>query len=118
MTHWHRRQQAGVNRQAQNGPCVQLELALALRDHCDHAGVVAGADFAEPDLVVFDEQFNAKDACRPVVGDGFAMCRAFQALGLHRLVASFLCSRLRLQVSDGFAEMFQFAVSTACTHGQ
>src|SRR5690606_20567807 len=117
------RQQTGVDRQAQDGPCVQLELTLALRNHGDHAGVVRpGADFAEPDLVVFDEQFNAKDALAAQdVGDGFGdVSGFFKRLGLHRLgLPAFYVVALRLQVSDGFAEMrFNLAVGTACTHGQ
>src|SRR5690606_19341000 len=117
------RQQTGVDRQAQDGPCVQLELTLALRNHGDHAGVVRpGADFAEPDLIVFDEQFNAKDAlAAQVVGDGFGdVSGFFKRLGLHRLgLPAFYVVALRLQVSDGFAEMrFNLAVGTACTHGQ
>ena len=42
---------------------MDLELALDLRDHRDHAGVVrARAHLAEPDVVALHEELHAEDA--------------------------------------------------------
>ena len=57
------RAQAGIHRQAENGAGMQFEFVETLGAHGHHAGVVrTRTDFAEPDLVAFDEQFNAEDA--------------------------------------------------------
>ena len=59
---------------------MQLELALLLRAHRHHAGVVrARADFGEPDLVALDEQLDAEHAApAELVGDRAGdLARAF-----------------------------------------
>ncbi len=76
------------DRQAEDRAHVQLELALILRDHGDHAGVVrARADLAEDDVVADDEQLDAEQAGAAEGADhgGGDLLGAREGLRRHRV---------------------------------
>src|SRR5690606_14087711 len=99
----------GVDRQAENGAGAEGEFALHLRDERAEAGVVrTWRDFAEPDIVAFDEELDAEDAIAAKRFGDFAgdVARAGESFRAHRLrLPAFDIVAIDLDVADGFAEV-------------
>nr|GEU28566.1 hypothetical protein [Tanacetum cinerariifolium] len=117
------RAQRHVHGQAQDGARVDVEFALHLGGHGDHAGVVrARAHFREPHHVVLDEQLHAEQAqaaqvARDLGGD---VLGARQRLRMHAArLPRFHVVALHLHVADRLAELrVDLAVRAQRAHRQ
>ena len=98
-----------IHGQTQNRAGVQFEFALPLADHGDHASVVgAGTDFAEPNPVSTNKQFDPEQpATAQIGGYGFGnLLGFFQRGGRHGLrLPGFHIVAVLLNMADGIAEV-------------